>query len=181
MDFSFEKVSSTCGQLLLLVSWTYQLLRLHLQTHSAYMLFYKRVELEEENGKDFSFDVSPDLLEVLSSFLFLKIQAIKTSSPASEIFLSVFCFSVDLAWQHAVSAGQKHFWAHLLWVSLRFFRRLVPAGDRRSRGLCLSAGLCGSCAAVSPALCRTPKPSPSWPQRWESAKQQPHNKEISGI
>lgn len=39
MDFSFEK------------------------THSAYMLFYKRVELEEENGKDFSFDVSPDLLE----------------------------------------------------------------------------------------------------------------------
>lgn len=35
------------------------------QTHSAYMLFYKRVELEEENGKDFSFDVSPDLLEVL--------------------------------------------------------------------------------------------------------------------
>ncbi|KAF3852696.1 hypothetical protein F7725_006051 [Dissostichus mawsoni] len=40
MDFSFEK------------------------THSAYMLFYKRVELEEENGKDFSFDVSPDLLEV---------------------------------------------------------------------------------------------------------------------
>ena len=34
------------------------------QTHSAYMLFYKRVELEEENGKDFSFDVSPDLLEV---------------------------------------------------------------------------------------------------------------------
>ncbi|XP_062866895.1 ubiquitin carboxyl-terminal hydrolase 34-like [Trichomycterus rosablanca] len=39
MDFSFEK------------------------THSAYMLFYKRVEPEEENGKDFSFNVSPDLLE----------------------------------------------------------------------------------------------------------------------
>lgn len=37
---------------------------LALQTHSAYMLFYKRVELEEDNGKDFSFDVSPDLLEV---------------------------------------------------------------------------------------------------------------------
>lgn len=35
-----------------------------LQTHSAYMLFYKRVEPEEENGKDFNFDVSPDLLEV---------------------------------------------------------------------------------------------------------------------
>uniref|UniRef100_A0A8C9UXP2 Ubiquitin carboxyl-terminal hydrolase 34 n=1 Tax=Scleropages formosus TaxID=113540 RepID=A0A8C9UXP2_SCLFO len=39
MDFSFEK------------------------THSAYMLFYKRVEPEEENGKDFKFEVSPDLLE----------------------------------------------------------------------------------------------------------------------
>lgn len=38
------------------------------QTHSAYMLFYKRVELEEENGKDFSFDVSPDLLEVQSGY-----------------------------------------------------------------------------------------------------------------
>lgn len=35
-----------------------------LQTHSAYMLFYKRVELEDDNGKDFSFNVSPDLLEV---------------------------------------------------------------------------------------------------------------------
>lgn len=41
-----------------------------LQTHSAYMLFYKRVELEEENEKDFSFDVSPDLLEVLRVFFF---------------------------------------------------------------------------------------------------------------
>uniref|UniRef100_W5NGU5 Ubiquitin carboxyl-terminal hydrolase 34 n=1 Tax=Lepisosteus oculatus TaxID=7918 RepID=W5NGU5_LEPOC len=39
MDFSFEK------------------------THSAYMLFYKRVEPEEESGKDLKFDVSPDLLE----------------------------------------------------------------------------------------------------------------------
>ncbi|XP_062912032.1 ubiquitin carboxyl-terminal hydrolase 34 isoform X4 [Mobula hypostoma] len=39
MDFSFEK------------------------THSAYMLFYKRVETEEENGKECSFDVSPELLE----------------------------------------------------------------------------------------------------------------------
>ncbi|KAG7254194.1 hypothetical protein CRUP_026648, partial [Coryphaenoides rupestris] len=45
MDFSFEK------------------------THSAYMLFYKRVELEEENGKDFSFNVSPDLLEDNMQFL----------------------------------------------------------------------------------------------------------------
>lgn len=34
------------------------------------MLFYKRVELEEENGKDFSFDVSPDLLEVRGSASF---------------------------------------------------------------------------------------------------------------
>ncbi|XP_036605909.1 ubiquitin carboxyl-terminal hydrolase 34-like [Trichosurus vulpecula] len=39
MDFSFEK------------------------THSAYMLFYKRMELEEENGKDLKFDVSSELLE----------------------------------------------------------------------------------------------------------------------
>ncbi|XP_051939696.1 ubiquitin carboxyl-terminal hydrolase 34 isoform X4 [Hippocampus zosterae] len=39
MDFSFEK------------------------THSAYMLFYKRVELQEDNAKEFTFDVSPDLLE----------------------------------------------------------------------------------------------------------------------
>uniref|UniRef100_A0A4W3GN70 Ubiquitin carboxyl-terminal hydrolase 34 n=1 Tax=Callorhinchus milii TaxID=7868 RepID=A0A4W3GN70_CALMI len=39
MDFSFEK------------------------THSAYMLFYKRVEMEEENGKEYNFDVSPELLE----------------------------------------------------------------------------------------------------------------------
>lgn len=33
------------------------------------MLFYKRVEVEEDNGKDFSFDVSPDLLEVVSLFV----------------------------------------------------------------------------------------------------------------
>nr|XP_060479486.1 ubiquitin carboxyl-terminal hydrolase 34 [Panthera onca] len=39
MDFSFEK------------------------THSAYMLFYKRMEPEEENGKEFKFDVSSELLE----------------------------------------------------------------------------------------------------------------------
>ncbi|XP_037108825.1 ubiquitin carboxyl-terminal hydrolase 34 isoform X3 [Syngnathus acus] len=39
MDFSFEK------------------------THSAYMLFYKRVELQEDAAKEFTFDVSPDLLE----------------------------------------------------------------------------------------------------------------------
>lgn len=44
------------------------------QTHSAYMLFYKRVELEEENGKDFSFDVSPDLLEVI---LHLRLKFVK--------------------------------------------------------------------------------------------------------
>ncbi|XP_029817497.1 ubiquitin carboxyl-terminal hydrolase 34, partial [Manacus vitellinus] len=39
MDFSFEK------------------------THSAYMLFYKRMEPEEENGRDYKFDVSSELLE----------------------------------------------------------------------------------------------------------------------
>lgn len=35
-----------------------------LKTHSAYMLFYKRMEPEEENGKEFKFDVSSELLEV---------------------------------------------------------------------------------------------------------------------
>lgn len=35
------------------------------------MLFYKRVEPEDDNGKDFSFDVSPDLLEVLTVLFFL--------------------------------------------------------------------------------------------------------------
>lgn len=35
-----------------------------LKTHSAYMLFYKRMEPEEENGKDYKFDVSSELLEV---------------------------------------------------------------------------------------------------------------------
>lgn len=34
------------------------------------MLFYKRVEPEDDNGKDFSFDVSPDLLEVLTVLFF---------------------------------------------------------------------------------------------------------------
>lgn len=34
------------------------------KTHSAYMLFYKRMEPEEENGKDYKFDVSSELLEV---------------------------------------------------------------------------------------------------------------------
>lgn len=37
---------------------------LFLKTHSAYMLFYKRMEPEEENGKDYKFDVSSELLEV---------------------------------------------------------------------------------------------------------------------
>lgn len=35
-----------------------------LKTHSAYMLFYKRMEPEEENGKEYKFDVSSELLEV---------------------------------------------------------------------------------------------------------------------
>lgn len=32
------------------------------------MLFYKRMELEEENGKDYKFDVSSELLEVQVDF-----------------------------------------------------------------------------------------------------------------
>jgi len=39
-----------------------------LKTHSAYMLFYKRMEPEEENGKDYKFDVSSELLEVQVDF-----------------------------------------------------------------------------------------------------------------
>ena len=79
---------------------------LNLQTHSAYMLFYKRVELEEENGKDFSFDVSPDLLEVPRVY-FLKFELCKV-----HLYLRFKCYfnmsvflSVDLARQHAVPPG----------------------------------------------------------------------------
>jgi len=32
------------------------------------MLFYKRMEPEEENGKDYKFDVSSELLEVQVDF-----------------------------------------------------------------------------------------------------------------
>lgn len=76
------------------------------QTHSAYMLFYKRVEPEEENGKDFSFDVSPDLLEVrhvtLSGvFFFCGHVRLLHSRPCLSL-------SVDLARQHAVPPGQKY-------------------------------------------------------------------------
>lgn len=41
-----------------------KLFLLPLKTHSAYMLFYKRMEPEEENGRDYKFDVSSELLEV---------------------------------------------------------------------------------------------------------------------
>lgn len=77
MDFSFEKVRmisrllfSSSHSVCLIVQKVILKYWLNLQTHSAYMLFYKRVELEEENGKDFSFDVSPDLLEVRGSASF---------------------------------------------------------------------------------------------------------------
>lgn len=61
------------------------------------MLFYKRVEPEEENGKDFSFDVSPDLLEVRISR-----SVVISRSIACE---TQICLSVDLARQHAVPPG----------------------------------------------------------------------------
>lgn len=69
------------------------------------MLFYKRVEPEEENGKGFSFDVSPDLLEV-------RRLAVSGYRCMHAVLLSVLslhvCLSVDLARQHAVSSGQEH-------------------------------------------------------------------------
>lgn len=72
-------------QLTLICQW-------YFQTHSAYMLFYKRVELEEENGKDFSFDVSPDLLEVPWVF-FLTVNIVDIQF----LHVSVSYLSVDLA------------------------------------------------------------------------------------
>jgi len=108
MDFSFEKVRTVfnptlCVTSYLLLTVPVKLVWSSLQTHSAYMLFYKRVELEEENGKDFSFDVSPDLLEVfLLSLSYLRYNS--TSNP-SNVFVSL---PVDLARQHAVPPGQEH-------------------------------------------------------------------------
>ena len=43
--------------------WKYTIFSF-LKTHSAYMLFYKRMEPEEESGKEYKFDVSSELLEV---------------------------------------------------------------------------------------------------------------------
>ena len=77
MDFSFEKVTISFMYNCTLFSdfhviyfysytmskWKYTFFSL-LKTHSAYMLFYKRMEPEEENGKEYKFDVSSELLEV---------------------------------------------------------------------------------------------------------------------
>lgn len=41
-----------------------------IKTHSAYMLFYKRMEPEEENGREYKFDVSSELLEVKINLVF---------------------------------------------------------------------------------------------------------------
>lgn len=58
------------------------------------MLFYKRVELEEENGKDFSFDVSPDLLEVLWVYFKSKIcKLIYIYTQILHLHVCVFVFS----------------------------------------------------------------------------------------
>ncbi|KAF2987749.1 hypothetical protein EK904_015161, partial [Melospiza melodia maxima] len=64
MDFSFEK------------------------THSAYMLFYKRMEPEEENGKDYKFDVSSELLEpTMLQWIELLTKQFNNSQAACEWFL----------------------------------------------------------------------------------------------
>lgn len=119
------------------------------------MLFYKRVEPEEENGKDFSFDVSPDLLEVRRSSL---------SDPCA---LSLCPFSVSTSvsqwiWHDNMQFLQdKNIFEHTYfgWVS-----DLQPVclsdGSGALMALVLTAS-CGSCAAASPALYRTPKQSRS--------------------
>lgn len=90
------------------------------------MLFYKRVEPEEENGKDFSFDVSPDLLEVrhvtLSGVFFFcrHVRVLHSRPPLS--------LSVDLARQHAVPPGQEYIRTHLLRVGVH----AVPQEDPES-------------------------------------------------
>lgn len=52
------------------------------------MLFYKRVELQEDNAKEFTFDVSPDLLEVR---LFARV------SPAGPSLICGSYFSLSLS------------------------------------------------------------------------------------
>lgn len=72
MDFSFEKVFLFQTLVLCLCFWFHDFslkakiiqMVFFSKTHSAYMLFYKRMEPEEENGKDYKFDVSSELLEV---------------------------------------------------------------------------------------------------------------------
>lgn len=54
------------------------------------MLFYKRVEPEEENGKDFSFDVSPDLLEVRHATLSGVAASVVTFTPSLSSLLVSF-------------------------------------------------------------------------------------------
>ncbi|KAH0521479.1 Ubiquitin carboxyl-terminal hydrolase 34, partial [Microtus ochrogaster] len=64
MDFSFEK------------------------THSAYMLFYKRMEPEEENGREYKFDVSSELLEpTMLQWIELLTKQFNNSQAACEWFL----------------------------------------------------------------------------------------------
>lgn len=66
------------------------------------MLFYKRVELEEENGKDFNFDVSPDLLEVpgwLQSHSTLLSHFLYSLKTLKYLFCISFIFSTQWIWQ----------------------------------------------------------------------------------
>lgn len=126
-----------------------------LQTHSAYMLFYKRVEPEEENGKDFSFDVSPDLLEVRRFSLI---------HPCA-LWLGPFSVSTSVSqwiWHDNMQFLQdKNIFEHTYfgWVS-----ELQPVCLTDASGALTAlvvAASCGSCAAASPARYRTPKQSRS--------------------
>lgn len=149
---------------------------LNSQTHSAYMLFYKRVELEEENGKDFSFDVSPDLLEVpslcsihLKSHKYFSLNIWNSHLNLCVSFsgsgTTTCSFSRTKTYLNTLTLG----WYQNLWRSdsdglnqwiYHFYSPFVSCG-------CVFPALCGSSAAASPAHYQTLKPSPSWPLRWE--------------
>lgn len=109
MDFSFEKVFHSVLEfrivsISLVTKRKLIFFLLPLKTHSAYMLFYKRMEPEEENGRDYKFDVSSELLEVSRRVfkhhqkfvrIFVQICAVATShyEPVSNLCRVGYCYS----------------------------------------------------------------------------------------
>lgn len=158
---------------------------LNLQTHSAYMLFYKRVELEEENGKDFSFDVSPDLLEVLWVYFFkfkwrkyiyihVLILNFHICLSFSGFGMTTCSFSRIKIYLNTPTLGGYKIYNLVISTefTLYIWRPAVDLYNHYSLSmiayifLFFSPVSCGSSAAASPALCQTLKPSPSWLLRW---------------